>query len=208
MPPAESSDDEDTFVASDLPGVGKGQQEVSSSETNAKAPEKPPLSSRRPGRPRKATPNDAVESAPTTTNKNRVRSSDDDIENTPSRKRGRPRKQPLPPVSTTNGTQKSKKPSHHQLRSKQRTSSSSAAPTLNDNVRVDIRGLGQSIDGLLREVFVLNAIQQERGLRITQEQAIQLHSTFAPGLPAPQGDVLVPVELAESIRELLAEKEG
>ncbi|KAI2628633.1 hypothetical protein GGR54DRAFT_354551 [Hypoxylon sp. NC1633] len=205
---------EGNVVVSDLANANADlQQDVAADQPKASID--PRGSLRGPGRPRKRIPSEAVDSTPPQMAKKRNLPANGDVENPSPRKRGRPRKNAHllsqeNPSSSVPGSAKASQKKQQDSRSQRVTRSKTANLPVSDDDKDEtgLRGTQQKeLEGLLREVFVVNAIEDEKGLRINHQQASQLHSIFAPGLPAPNGEVFVSEELANSIRDLLASEE-
>ncbi|KAI2609917.1 uncharacterized protein GGS25DRAFT_486772 [Hypoxylon fragiforme] len=228
MPPALdlSSDDDHSIdhsrVTSDLIGVDTVQEQA--------MPPRTPTTrvSKGPGRPRKRAISDVdAPLSATLATKLAVTAKDDvvmeDVQ-APPRKRGRPRKS----TSTTQpGNGVGPASSERDPESRPQSSASNLSrnqdghlPQLAlSNLAVGspkptgkgkhkrtpkTRGNQPNLESLLREIFILNTVQQGQELRITHEQAMQLHSIFAPALSAPEGELMVPSRLANAIRSFLA----
>ncbi|KAI1864462.1 uncharacterized protein JN550_009019 [Neoarthrinium moseri] len=65
-----------------------------------------------------------------------------------------------------------------------------------------------SVRGIIRDVFFKNAIQEQDVWVLPQPAALEMHRFFGYGTPAPQSDLMVPIENVETIRHLLFEAEN
>ncbi|KAK7756282.1 hypothetical protein SLS62_001508 [Diatrype stigma] len=68
-------------------------------------------------------------------------------------------------------------------------------------------GFTQGLKDAMREIFIGNAMEQNGGLWIPHEAALQMQQVFAPMLPLPAGAVFVAAGLVEAIREHLTLKQ-